>query len=96
VFVTFGCVLYLQTLNDYTNERKDNNWNSLLRHSSDYEKARKKKNPQTNLESPLNQRKNMEFFFSGTICAHIPKARGEPGESEGLVGCGSSQWCERS
>ena len=70
---------YLQTLNDYTNKQKDNNWNSLLRHSKSRQdnKKRNKKEPRINSVSPLSQReKIMELFFSSTICAHSPKGKG--------------------
>jgi len=64
-------------------ERKDNNWNSLLRHSSYDEKARKKKDPQINSVSPL-KRKNMEFFFPARFVHKSRKRGGRPGRRGGL------------
>jgi len=40
--------------------------------------------------------KKYGISFSGSICAQTPKARGETGEKAGLVGCGTSRWCERT
>ena len=88
MFVTFGCVITYKRWTTTRTNKKTTNWNSLLRHSSYDEKARKKKNPQINSVSPLKREKISNFFFLAWFVHKSRKRGGRPGSRGGLSAVG--------
>jgi len=87
VFVTFGCVITSKRWTTTRTKKKDNNWNSLLRHSS-YDQRQEKKAEKTHestryhLSTKGNRgEKTWNFFFHPARFVHKSRRqRGATGE----------------